>query len=1466
MADVNTPEEGGAIGRLLDQAANPLRFQGEKANLRWNSDLLTADTHPQFTSFSQRYNEKTHWIPVSTSGHLSDLANSHAGSEYEVVSPLPRLPFEAPLKWYVLDGPYEGARAWTGSSEACEGLCHDQGYNLSTISQMDDSCCIATCGNLFPELTPTTRTNASGSSDDLVTACAACVVAVATTKSKQCPFEESDGIPTAANTCGRGCGFMIKTKGPDTSSATIQPPMRTPPWSLGQPTVGAAFGGCVATHPDGETWHSHACSAKRGTWDEKQLAGELDGDHEHVAVFRANPMHTTVVEFDPTHTRRTAVAGTEPTEPLLRLAQPWQACGPAGLCNCRAIVTSTLLADLDLKYESEIDCSRRQLIETPIFGGIHAPTADQFDMTNGAVPIVINLQNNNLKSVPDGHFDTMPGHRMLLGVDLDDNLLTSLPIIRLDSLRSLSLRLNNIVRLDLGDLDGVPNLRMLDLAENQVTEVVGSSFPALLRSLDLKGNYILEISLAAMQSLLGGGLSDSLRFQHDVSKFVNASACEANPRADPITQGSSGSCVFPFSFAGVTHTACVAVADYGGVGWCSFDAEFVAGTSRWGYCTMGRSCTETDSAMKVGGSICEPPPHSTTPSLAGSWRCCCAPGFGDPNTVEQLFDRYWSSTGHVPCLPTDHPGGENIAVKQLRFNASFRSKGCENTATFFGSQTTVGPSGGESTTQDSGRQDSDGAKQPSGGGTNGGRVAAIVLALLGIGCTAAFAILWARRSSASLSDLRESATLLARLRPFSAAVTVAEARMASKFVTIARARAESRFVIEYRQLVNEHSLASFKSEFAGLEMARSEIKVGAEVGRGQSGVVFMGALPKLACDVAVKARLDAGDSVVGESAVTADEALMLEALLLNGLQHVGIVELLAVVTRTAPVMICTELMPHGDLRGFLRLHRPTELCQDAERSGQLPTPHRVAIDGEIMVAMATRLSSAMAYLESRSIIHRDVAARNVLVGRSAVDVKMADLGAARNVHRTCESSYAGVYTAKAEHNPARWMPLEALREAKFSMKSDVFSFGVLLWEILTLGQTPWGAFQVQDFVAALDNGDRLQSPSVLWQQPQQQQQQQQHVSRDNHNETPIGGVRGGSPLPSAADAKIAAKIYAVATRCWASNPRRRPHFHQLATEFAVYQTVMVADTRSEGRRGATAHNAETAHVGHLRPPRGMVCGARGVGVAVKDTQPLDIDGYVDDVCENVMLNHHDARSHVGGASANAATTLDVDGYVDDVGGSAATALDTNGYVDDVGTLETRTFGCNKVVAEVTRREGHTDVARSGGYLDVTRSGEDLDVETKIKAAAAAAVDSAHTRALYQTGTLDRNGALAQTGALAQDGRSGIALRQARPPSTYIGFDVGCSAGGGSGSCSGGDSSSGGCGKHGNEGERSSSTGLVSTVSSVSSVSLVLKPRASPREASDQEARVGIAPRSVRKPSLYSGFDHDTCLHPDETRL
>jgi Ran GTPase-activating protein (RanGAP) involved in mRNA processing and transport len=411
--------------------------------------------------------------------------------------------------------------------------------------------------------------------------------------------------------------------------------------------------------------------------------------------------------------------------------------------------------------------------------------------------------------------------------------------------------------------------------------------------------------------------------------------------------------------------------------------------------------------------------------------------------------------------------------------------------------------------------------------------------------------------------------------------------VAAEFVAITRERAEARFVLEFRQLVTAKSMPEFRHEFQELEVPRSHVTIGTELGRGQFGVVFGGKLSNNGRRLAIKKLHSIGVDFDVEASV-ANEALMLEAMVLNALRHPGIVTLLAVVTTTVPALVCTELLENGDLREYLRRCRPQTIAPLA------------------MYTIAAKLSSAFAFLEQRRIIHRDIAARNVLVGKDSSEVKVADLGAARSVHRTRELVEDGVYIAKSDHSPVRWMSVEALREAKFSHASDVFAFGVLLWEILSLGQTPWGALCVTDFTQALENGERLKFPRMFG--------------------------------PNSAGTSAANALYLVAIRCWEGDSAKRPHFHQLEAEFAIHLTVTIATKaglRQNSERGGCDYErsvadtaftvADNVHArdGHLSndPPLGMLL--------------LDADGYVADDAPLMMssVDHTDVDVSGGDSAA-----------------------------------------------------------------------------------------------------------------------------------------------------------------------------------------------------------------------------------------
>ncbi len=154
-----------------------------------------------------------------------------------------------------------------------------------------------------------------------------------------------------------------------------------------------------------------------------------------------------------------------------------------------------------------------------------------------------------------------------------------------------------------------------------------------------------------------------------------------------------------------------------------------------------------------------------------------------------------------------------------------------------------------------------------------------------------------------------------------------------------------------------------------------------------------------------------------------------EAQIMKKLRHQKLIQLYAVCTMEEPIYIITELMKNGSLLEYL---------QGKGRTLKLPQ----------LIDMAAQIASGMAYLESQNYIHRDLAARNVLVGENNI-VKIADFGLARLIK---EDEYEARVGARF---PIKWTAPEAANYSKFSIKSDVWSFGILLTELVTYGRIPY---------------------------------------------------------------------------------------------------------------------------------------------------------------------------------------------------------------------------------------------------------------------------------------------------------------------------------------------------------------------------------------------------------------------------
>ncbi|XP_038851991.1 tyrosine-protein kinase SRK2-like [Salvelinus namaycush] len=231
------------------------------------------------------------------------------------------------------------------------------------------------------------------------------------------------------------------------------------------------------------------------------------------------------------------------------------------------------------------------------------------------------------------------------------------------------------------------------------------------------------------------------------------------------------------------------------------------------------------------------------------------------------------------------------------------------------------------------------------------------------------------------------------------------------------------------------------------EMNCRAIKLGKKLGEGSFGVVYQGLYNNTPVAVKTLRRgtMDPRD-------------FLKEAQIMKTMEHPNLIRLLAVCTEE-PIYIITELMKNGSLLDYLKV-----------RVGRLRLYDQIE--------MAAQVASGMAYLEMKNYIHRDLAARNVLVGENNV-YKVADFGLARVLQATpMLSNQTKMYyisVGKAIF-PLRWTAPEAIANERFTIKCDVWSFGILLYEIMTFGEIPYPNMTDSQVKQMVPNGYRMPCP------------------------------------------------------------------------------------------------------------------------------------------------------------------------------------------------------------------------------------------------------------------------------------------------------------------------------------------------------------------------------------------------------
>eukprot|EP01135_Chromosphaera_perkinsii_P009561 Nk52_evm11s1810 gene=Nk52_evmTU11s1810 len=224
-----------------------------------------------------------------------------------------------------------------------------------------------------------------------------------------------------------------------------------------------------------------------------------------------------------------------------------------------------------------------------------------------------------------------------------------------------------------------------------------------------------------------------------------------------------------------------------------------------------------------------------------------------------------------------------------------------------------------------------------------------------------------------------------------------------------------------------------------------DIVLGEKLGSGHFGEVYKAIIRKTSAEVAVKT---CDKEYINEDG---------EADILRSYDHPNIVKLIGVCVSRRPAYIIMELLKGGDLAHFLRL------------KGH-------AIPLKSLLSMVVQVASGMRYLEQKNCVHRDLAARNILVNDTGSVFKISDFGMSRKL-----SSVDDIYDATSNKQvPIKWTSPEALTHAQYTVKSDVWSFGVLMWEVFSKGMQPYPGMNNSEVVRQIsDNGYRMPPPKDM---------------------------------------------------------------------------------------------------------------------------------------------------------------------------------------------------------------------------------------------------------------------------------------------------------------------------------------------------------------------------------------------------
>ncbi|XP_020510002.2 protein-tyrosine kinase 2-beta isoform X2 [Labrus bergylta] len=293
-------------------------------------------------------------------------------------------------------------------------------------------------------------------------------------------------------------------------------------------------------------------------------------------------------------------------------------------------------------------------------------------------------------------------------------------------------------------------------------------------------------------------------------------------------------------------------------------------------------------------------------------------------------------------------------------------------------------------------------------------------------------------------------------------------------------------------------------------ICRDDVVLGRILGEGFFGEVHQGVYKS-----PTRERINVAIKTCKDFSADVKEKFLSEAGLMKNLDHPHIVRLIGVI-EVDPVWIVMELYEHGELGNYL-------------------VEQQYILSTSTLILYCVQICKALAYLEGLNMVHRDIAVRNVLVA-SPECVKLGDFGLSRYVD---EQEY---YKASVSRLPIKWMAPESINFRRFTTASDVWMFGVCVWEIFSLAQQPFFWLENGQVINQLESGVRLPKPQRC---------------------PPV--------------------VYSLLSRCWAYEPPGRPSFSRLACSLSEIHRMEV-EQEADGKRESARSIPPGFEPNHTEPP------------------------------------------------------------------------------------------------------------------------------------------------------------------------------------------------------------------------------------------------------------------------------------------